>query len=406
MIIQITNAFKTVTELLRNYSMIMRTTKRLQLALVFLLGISSFGLQARIISVDGSNNPSQVSITMTGQSQIRWQVVEGQNPIGQATIRSTGGMFVSPSSDEIFGRTTTSLFQTRTLVGPGNTTFIFNESIVIPQSVIRNAQRSGFSQFLYMRTFSSTPDDSSLSNFVTFNITAGSAAGELSVRRVQMEFDDGRISSISAPNSKFQARAIISYSGTGLLEYTWEIATPPSTSGQATFFPLISRKQFLLSGDQVTLQSPNLPSIREGSYLLRLRIDKPIARFEMPQLHYAINRSAGSNATREIISMQTSQPAEGVTLAPETEFVWQKISGAKAYQLEVYAKPVRANNLPGTKQQAPITGVLIPATKTRIKIGSLSRTHLIVGTTYYWRVVALSDKGQVVGRSEFRSIQF
>jgi len=370
------------------------------------LGVSHSNLQARIISVQGSNSSPQLSINANAQSQISWSVVEEENSIGQARIASTGGTFFTPKRETILGSNTVSLSQSRTLLRDMNTTFIFREFLTIPQTVIRKAQQLGHNQLIYVRSFTDNPGNTSLSNVVLFSISSSSADGKLNVRRVQMEFDDGRTSSITAPNAQIRARAILSYIGTGLIEYTWEIATPPSTQGKPMFTPFISQKQYLMSGGQVTIQTPFLPALREGRYLLRLRIDKPSLQLEMPLLNYTIYEGAAIDINKKILPMTVSSPQMNAQLAPETKFIWEPISEAKAYQVEIYARPVRNVRVVKSEQQKPLTGVLIPAAKTQLKIGNLSRTHLNNGNTYYWRVIALSKNGQVIATSEFRSINF
>ena len=129
-------------------------------------------------------------------------------------------------------------------------------------------KKKGFSHFSYARQFTDFPDNSNQSGSVVFTITGGSAASELTIRRAEMEFDDGRISEIIETNSTLKAHAILSYNGTGLLDYSWEVASPPSTQGQAIFVTLTTRRQYLLAGQNVVLQSPNLPTSREGEYLV------------------------------------------------------------------------------------------------------------------------------------------
>jgi len=382
------------------------TSKLISHCLIFLIfGLLNLNLQARIISVNGSNTPSQLSINATAQSQIVWSVVEEENAIGQATIRSSGGTFFDPQQRTIIGRMPAILNQTRTLLAR-NTTFTFRETLIIPQTIIRRAQQQGLNQLIYVRSFTDSSGTPDVSNFVSFSISTGSVASELGLRRVQMEFDDGRTSAIIKPNTKIQARAIISYVGTGLLEYSWEIASPPSTQGRSIFTPLISRRQYLLAGGQVSIQSPVLPSLKQGVYLLRINIHKPEPQFDMPTLRYIVNKSANSIDVTNVEKIRVSTPSEDAFLSPDTEFNWKPIAGAKAYQLELYARPIRNDELIGSQKQPPITGVLIPANNTSSKVGSLSRTHLMTGTTYYWRVIALSDDGQVIGRSEYRSIRF
>ncbi len=357
---------------------------------------------SQISQVSVSNVPSQVAITATSHSQVNWSLGLIGASGTTVTINSGSGVFRAPDGSTL-GTVNRSL-QTTRILSNGSTTVAINESLTIPQSVIRQAQKKGYGRFSYTRQF--TNGQSNGVATATFSITGGGAAGELSIRRVQMEYDDGRITAVIAPQSKLRARAVISYNGTGLLEYSWEVASPPSTQGQPIFVPLISRKQYLLAGDQVVLQTPTLPTGDNGNYLVRLRIEKPVANFRLPVLRYAVNRSGQVRAETRIAPLPVIRPAPNAVLAPDTLFAWQPVVAANAYQLEIYTRPVRNTNLPGARQQAPITGILVPAAKTRITVGSLSRTHLLSGSTYYWRVVAMSTRGRVIARSNFRRIHF
>lgn len=367
-------------------------------SVTFVLAIAS----TQIGQSSVSNIPAQVVITSTSHSQLGWNVNVSGASGSQATVSSSAGFFSAPDGSPL-GTVPQLLQATKTLVGT-TATFRFNELLMIPQSIARLAQSKGFGSFRYIRQFSAGQSNVTVS--ATFTITGGGAAGVLSVRRVQMEYDDSRITAVIAPGSEMRAHAIVSYAGTGLLEYSWEVASPPSTMGQPVFVPILSRKQYLLAGDQVVLRSPRLPTDQDGDYLLRLRLHKPGVDFELPVLRYAVNRSAHARTGNQVSVLQVSRPAPDSVLGLKTQFAWQAIAMAKAYQLEIYDRPVRDKTLPSVNQPLPVTGVLVPAAKTQLSIGNMSRTHLLSGNTYYWRVLAISDKGQVVARSAFRRIKF
>ncbi len=357
---------------------------------------------SQINQVQVSNTPSQVAITSTGYSQLNWSLSVSGASGSQVTVNSSSGAFRAPDGSSL-GTSTRRLQATRILIN-GTTTFSLSEPLVIPQSVIRQAQKKGFGRFNYVRQFSDGQSTGTAT--ASFTITGGGAAGELSVRRVEMEYDDGRISAVLAPRSEIRARAVVSYNGTGLLEYSWEVAGPPSTQGEPIFVPLVSRRQYLLAGDQVVLQTPLLPTGQSGDYRVRLRINNPAPGFKLPVLRYAINRSGKARSETRIMPLQVARPAPNATLTADTLFAWQPVVAAKAYQLELYTRPVQDTDLPGDTHQPPVTGVLVPAEKTQLTVGSLSRAHMLSGNTYFWRVVALSDQGRVIARSDFRRIQF
>lgn len=376
----------------------------IQAFILLLTCLLASAAQAQLGAISGNNTPSQLAITTIGHSQIRWSIVENVGNPGPYSVASNSGIFFAPDNS-ILGTVNKTLQVSQNAQVSGPVTLTLSESLTIPLSLIRQVQQKGFNTFTYSRQFTDFPDNNTQAGSVVFSITGGGAGSILSIRRVAMEYDDGRISAMLVPNSQLHARALVSYNGTGLLEYRWEIASPPSTQSQPVFVPLLSRKQYLLAGDQVLLQSPRLPTGHNGNYLLRLRIDKPVTNFTLPILRYVVNSSGQALSGTRVLPLQVAHPARDAQLAANTEFAWQPVNGATAYQLEIYNRPVRDTDLPGVMAQPPLTGVLVPAAKTRLTMGSLSRVHLLSGSDYYWRVVALSDKGRVMARSDFRRIR-
>ncbi len=362
--------------------------------------------QAQIGSVTASSSPSRFAITSSGQSIVRWSIVENVANPGLIGVSSSNGVFLAPDNS-VLGTVNKTLQATKMVAVMGATTFAFTESVFIPQSIIRSAQKKGFSRFTYTRQFTDSPDNSNQTSSVNFTITGGGAANELSIRQVEMEFDDTRISEVIGINSILQAHAILSYNGTGLLDYSWEVASPPSTQGQVIFVTLTSRRQYLLAGQRVILQSPNLPTSSTGEYLVRLRINQPAQNFNLPVLRYAVNNNSGSPLLGTSIStLNVIQPVTDILLTPDTLFSWEPVPSAVAYQLDIYTQPVRDAMPVKNKSQLPITGVLVPATTTQLKINGLPRAHLMAGRSYYWRVIALTESGNLAARSEFRQIKF
>lgn len=375
-------------------------------SILIILSSFSFVVQARILSVQGTNSPSQLGLTSNARSQVTWAVVEEPNAIGQAQISSSEGLFFDPEQKTMLGRSPQLLTQTRSFIRGSNTRFVFRESLIIPQSVLRTAQDMGMNQIVYVRTFQDNPGATSLADSVTFSLSASGSVGNVSLRQIQMEFDDGRTSAIIPTSTKLKANAIVSYQGTGLIQYRWEIASPPTTSGLPIFVPLMTRREYLMSSGQTTISSPNLPTTSAGTYLLRLNITQPEAQFEMPILRYFVRSDDELGKDAVVQKMTVSLPAEKTKLTFTTQFTWQAIKDAKAYQVEFYARPIRQELVRTSKQNKPLTGVIVPASQTSLTMGQISTGHLHIGTTYFWRVIAISDKGQKIAASEFRSINY
>ena len=375
---------------------------------VVLICLSTFSAYSHstIISVQGSTAQTQLSTIGSAQVQLTWSVVEQENAIGQATISSTEGFFFDSSREILIGRDNRSLIMSQRLAEGANTNFIFRESLVIPRSIMHQANEMGLTEIVYVRAFTDTPGNTTLSNAVRFSLITSGFAGQLKLTYIQMEFDNSKTSTIITAGSPLHAQALLNYKGSGLISYGWEIATPPSTKNQPVFSPLVRRQQYLMSGGQVTIKSPKLPSRNQGSYLLQLRITQPESEFKLPILRYIVSGGRGSESNIGVASIQTILPLANQKLVPETTFSWNPVDGAKAYQLELYDRPIVSNNQIGLNSEKPITGILIPAKETQTKIGRVSRTHLLQGTSYYWQVVAVSAEGKIIGKSELKRVNY
>jgi len=198
----------------------------------------------------------------------------------------------------------------------------------------------------------------------------------------------------------------------------WEIADPSSTLGTPVFRPLTLVRQQLAAGGRVTLHSPALPTNRLGLYLLRLRITDPQLPYETPMIRYFVMNEA--DMPRPPAPMNQTAPDDNSNVGPQTQFGWTAMDSAKVYQLEVYSMPAASvgDGLPdlgggsdAEKNAAkisgpPLTGMVVPAERTRTVLSALTLGHLRTGESYLWRVLALDDQGRVVGASPLRRLRF
>ena len=366
--------------------------------LIFLL--ASFPLQARIISVTANTNNNQASLINSTQIQIDWRISVDARNSGLLTVRSMNGTFFAPNRETQLGMTSNLLTQNRTLNEGQGATLNIRESLVIPQTVARRAQQLGFSQVLFLRTFTDTPDATTATSVLLIDLAGASSAGQIQIDRVQMQFSNGkRVTSLSA-ESELQAEALLRYRGSGMIEYSWEIASPPSTQGQIFYTPMVSRKQFVLAGSEIKLQSPILPSSRNGLYLVRLKLNNPNPNFELPILRYTVVPQTSEQPK----SLLVGSPPQDAVLSTQTQFSWQAVSGAKVYQVEVFLE--QPNDTAHSSKQLirPVTGTQVPATKEQLSFNAISLAHLRTGQTYYWRVIAVDQAGKVLAISKSRRL--
>ncbi|MGE5240614.1 MAG: hypothetical protein ACM3NI_03115, partial [Bacteroidota bacterium] len=186
--------------------------------------------------------------------------------------------------------------------------------------------------------------------------------------------------------------------------------------GQPVFRPLISVRQYLVGSDKQTLRSPILPTNSSGLYLVRLRITDPVPGFDQPVLRYFVS-SGKPGEVLPIMPIGLFTPPHQTLLAPDTVFAWEAIRGARAYQIELYARAMTpADKLPslgddiGTAAPAlpgtpPVAGMLVVGTQTQTALSATARSHLQPGRIYLWRVLAIGGDGSVVGESPVREIR-
>jgi hypothetical protein len=258
---------------------------------------------------------------------------------------------------------------------------------------------------------------------VVINIGGGSS-GLLNISRMALKFDTDEIVRVASQDEKLKAIAELNYNGTGLFDAVWEVASPSSTRGTPVFAPLWVMRQYLGAGRNAILQSPHLPTSQTGLYMVRLRVNQPGVSFEYPVLQYQVVPEAKvGKASGELSVISQTSPLPFAVYQPATEFRWKAIKGAKAYQLEIHKMDTSAPDRSSNKVQVyspdvnktsssnlateskPVTGIVLPATKTSVKLSAMSQQYLQQGHRYRWRVIAIGTDGSVIGVSGMQEIQ-
>jgi hypothetical protein len=337
--------------------------------------------------------------------------------ITQTTCTGTGTVS-SPNGFINFGQTSISIGGnlSRPITNPGPTVQIA-ETIVVPQSVSIQALEMRSASIQFTRIFTSTISCTSTTDAASADLFVTSAgASGFSLSRVALSFDDEAPVRIIGRNEKIHAVADIMFNGNGLLHGTWEIADPTSTGGQPVFRTLGRVGRYLTGGDRQRINSPPLPSRSTGLYLVRLNITDPTPNFDAPIIRYFVGDES-TGARMPALPLALVSPPNQSLLAQDTPFAWDAIRGARAYQLEIYAKPrTAADSLPslGSDINAappalppgpPITGMLVPGRQLRATLSHAARAHLLPGHTYLWRVLAIGGDGSVVGESPVRELR-
>ncbi|MBI3186321.1 MAG: hypothetical protein HYZ31_00465 [Gammaproteobacteria bacterium] len=288
-------------------------------------------------------------------------------------------------------------------------TFAVPESFTIPAAVLSYAQTNNLTTIYYSRDFLAGAEGYTTPEFVQINLAFPVANPDavLNISRVALRFSDNTSIKIIQPDTHIMAVADISYTGSGLFDAMWEIAEPVSTMGQPVFVPMQPVRQFLVAGGRVYLQSPTLPTQKQGLHILRLRVMQPALTFTAPILQYSVNSQGDTSTLPTLPPVRINKPAENALLATDTRFEWQAVKGAHAYQLELFL-PEQTGLKPddaAIAKRAPDSGMMVPAKRNALTLGELSRSKLRPNTTYYWRIIAIGNKGQILSTSALREIR-
>lgn len=341
--------------------------------------------------IQASATPSSFPATLQTGGHISTTWVVGANVSGLVVQSGSGTFRLTPNGPVVQS-------VARPLSGTvAGTTARLPEALQVPPSVVYQALAANRGVFYYQRHFDTVPATGGADAVVEVRI-GGSSSGALSLARLSLRFSDGSRRRIVGTDHPLRALAEINYTGAGLLQAVWEVATPPSTSGAFVFRPLRFVRQYLLPGGHVVLESPPLPVDMQGRYVVRLRLQSSELDSGPVALEYSVNPAihAPGPALR-ILSLRT--PDEDARLDAATRFAWQPVANARAYQLEFYAADARPDTEP------PRGGLLVPASTTNLLLSALARAHLESGRSYRWRVLAIDPDGRVIARSDLRELR-
>jgi len=374
-------------------------------------GTATFNITIPAFSASVTSPVSNAAIGTDTIIPLIWTITSG---LTNEPVSSSQGVFIAPSAGTTLGTVNTALTGTISALGTG----VIAETMTLPSSVVFQAQKLGETGVIFRRTFQPISVSTlSASADAGLSLTT-SAAGGFSIVRIALRFDDNSQVRFVTPGSVLQPYADIHFNGSGVLQAVWELADPTSTRGQAIYRPLMTVRQFMSTGRETTLIGPELPTKMEGFNILRLRITEPQVRTESVLLRYIVGNGneAGPVSMTPILLLAPSHLA---MLLPETQFRWREISGARAYQLEVYIK-TDAGQIPETGKTinestfpykgdaltaSPITGTIVPSEQTSVSLSMLTQGHLRSGQAYLWRVIAIGDGGSILGESPLREIR-
>ena len=120
------------------------------------------------------------------------------------------------------------------------------------------------------------------------HISGGTTTGPLKIRRVELQFSNGRAQITVPGNSKLTARALIQFNGNGLFRATWLV--------DDIIVGIVSTT--VTYGDTLTIDTAPevvLPTLEPGLHRLMLRVEEPASALTMPAINYMVTVSGNSD---------------------------------------------------------------------------------------------------------------
>lgn len=221
------------------------------------------------------------------------------------------------------------------------------------------------------------------------------ATGDLSLRRIELSFDNNARTSVIKKGEEIRAIADVSFNSNGLLKGEWRIMEPGNSTGvvngRGRVLQVI-RQQLVSSGQgRKKIISPVLPSKTNGLHIVSFVATDTTDSIPFPVIRYYVL----DGTIHEIPeSLTVNMPADNVIIRTDTVFTWKMIDGAAAYRLEIYH--------PG--EDDPISGKAVPSTDLKLSLASPSLEKLSSGHIYDWRIRAYNADGVPVAQSALKSL--
>jgi hypothetical protein len=257
------------------------------------------------------------------------------------------------------------------------------ETIVIPVGVIKRAEALHVNNFQYIRFFRFTCLPSPIIETAIVQVFVTSeATAPFSINRLQLYFENHRAEiTVKKDRPGLKAFVDIRFVGSGLLQGYWEV------DGRILSYV----NQHLVYGRQVTLESPDIPSlptIDSGTHSVRFIITNPTLTVTPPEAIYFV--TAEEYAIKPIRLISPKDKSE-VDYSPVT-FRWEGRDQPTTYLVEfleeVGQKPIFSAYTKRTYYVLPL-----PVLKSAFSPAK----------TYFWRVKGFDENNKIVGEStEFR----
>lgn len=363
----------------------------LAISLVLLAGLIFSGhALADINSVTASPASVTVPVGQTSSFVVSWRVNRtetdstGPGPFTRLVNSPSAALVINGSTVATVGG---SLSTTSILLSGATSTVTLTESVTLNPAQLRMLAESPAGSARIVRTFSDTQTSASGSLSV---YAGGNNAQDLTVRRIDLSFQNAARSEVVEANESLFAVADIAFSSSGVLRGEWRLVDPSTSLGSQSGRILQVVRQSLVSAGQgrTRITSPKLPTDRSGLYLLAFAVEQDGVQIEIPVLRYFVI-DGGQTEIVDPFPLNTFSPTDGATLSAQTLFSWGRVDGAMAYQVEIFE----------TGEKAPLTGKLVPASLLQLSLSAMSLDWLQDNTRYQWQVKALGERGEVLAIS-------
>lgn len=356
----------------------------------------------------------QIYANQATEIQLSWQVATGSGHVNG--VVSAGARILNPASGSVL------MNLGGVLSATGSGPFLFTESLSLNDLQMQALLASNNPRLVLERVFSDPLGGGSTRAYMTLQVhrsgldaARSPTFGELQIRSLQLAFDTGNDQTLVDPEQKLTALLTLGYSGSGMLEGRWQLAEPGSTDGLPLFRTLTLVRQNIAGNQRLTLESPVLPTLRAGKYLLRFCVTNRNLIPEdgggidptCPIDEWVIDASyqVQAQAVEKVITITGVSPNRQYVNS-STPFRWGVVGNVKVYQMQVFrlaptgplVSDTRALDDTSLEPQF-VVGMVVPKTTTETPLSELVRSKLTPGDTYLWRVTAHDEHGRLLASS-------
>jgi hypothetical protein len=262
-----------------------------------------------------------------------------------------------------------------------------SEQLVIPEDVVRRAEKLGISRFQYQRQFLYSAAAAPILEIATVQIAVStSGGGQLQINSLRLYFENnlGNIT-IKRNNTSLVTHADIHYNGTGFLRAYWQV------DGRVLSYV----NQYLSSGSRITLQTPaipGLPTFREGSHTVRLIIQQPDQGIPFPKAIYYVT----TDQSPLLVPINLAEPGRQAAkkYAP-FRIAWNPASGVTTYLVEFFLK----------EEDRPVFSAYVAGHPEYVLPEPALRHYFVPGKTYNWQVKGFDKENNLIGESDRREFR-